>query len=280
MKRQVIKRIADRYHFHRGVLMLLISFLIFACSTLPPRISQLYIPFNAAHEGDSVFIHVRNTSQSPIRVFITEKGKVFRQQHKFLLAADADASYGFLRADSIDYGSDWLYGNPEMATEIPDLQLPFLKGKSYKVIQGFNGSFSHKASDFGRYAIDFDLQEGDTVTAAANGVVVGLVSGHTKGGKSKKWLDYANFITLYHSKGNYYTQYVHLQHYGQLVQLGDSVTAGQPIGLSGNTGFTSVPHLHFNVLKPVETSDGLTSVKFNFTDYKGESLKPGDVVLH
>jgi len=41
--------------------------------------------------------------------------------------------------------------------------------------------------------------------------------------------------------------YAHLRPEGVLVRVGQRVRQGQQIGLSGNTGFTSGPHLHFAV---------------------------------
>ena len=40
--------------------------------------------------------------------------------------------------------------------------------------------------------------------------------------------------------------------------MGDEVTAGQPIGLSGQTGFASAPHLHFSVFQTVDGKKKLT----------------------
>jgi murein DD-endopeptidase MepM/ murein hydrolase activator NlpD len=62
-------------------------------------------------------------------------------------------------------------------------------------------------------------------------------------------MNYANFINLYHPDKNVYTQYVHLRQNGSLVEVGDRVLAGHPIGISGATGWTSKPHLHFNVVR-------------------------------
>jgi murein DD-endopeptidase MepM/ murein hydrolase activator NlpD len=45
-----------------------------------------------------------------------------------------------------------------------------------------------------------------------------------------------------------YALYVHLKPYSVTLQMGDVVTEGQKLGLLGNTGNTSGPHLHFQVM--------------------------------
>jgi murein DD-endopeptidase MepM/ murein hydrolase activator NlpD len=56
----------------------------------------------------------------------------------------------------------------------------------------------------------------------------------------------ANFIRILHDDGSM-ALYAHLAVDGVLVRIGQEVTAGQRIGLSGNTGFSTGPHLHFAV---------------------------------
>ena len=52
--------------------------------------------------------------------------------------------------------------------------LPYKKGQAYKVIQGYNGSFSHHGND--QYAVDFGMPEGTFICAARDGVVVGVAA--------------------------------------------------------------------------------------------------------
>jgi len=155
--------------------------------------------------------------------------------------------------------------------------LPFPKNRSYKIIQGYNGSHSHN-TDYSRYAIDFSLKIGDTVCSAADGYVVGVIKDYKLAGKTKEWVDYSNYITIYHPQRGVFTQYVHLIKNGSFVKVGDTVTKGQPIGLSGMTGYTTVPHLHFSVLKP-DKNEGLVSTDFEFEEgYKGAELTKNTTV--
>jgi murein DD-endopeptidase MepM/ murein hydrolase activator NlpD len=122
--------------------------------------------------------------------------------------------------------------------------LPFEKGNSYFVVQGYESMFSHK----GDFAIDFKMKQGSKVMAARAGVVVFMREYFTKGGVGKKYVGTGNGITIRHSDGTY-AHYWHLQQNGALVAVGDTVQRGQWIGLSGSTGFSAFPHLHFEVTR-------------------------------
>nr|WP_315169906.1 M23 family metallopeptidase [uncultured Flavobacterium sp.] len=171
------------------------------------------------------------------------------------------------------------YGDFNRKIEKNRIAYPFPKGKEYKIIQGYKGNFSHK-NIFSQNAIDFGLKIGDTITSVDSGYIVGLIQDYKEYGTSKKWLenDKSNFITIYHPQSGLYTQYVHLIHKGSLVKLGEFVKKGQPIAISGMTGFTTTPHLHFNVKIPTNEY-GLISTDIEFeSGIKGESLKKGDLV--
>ena len=122
--------------------------------------------------------------------------------------------------------------------------LPFEKGKTVFVVQGYESMFSHKDD----YAIDFKVKEGTKIVAARDGVVIFARESNTGGGISKKYVGKGNGITVKHSDGTY-AHYWHLQHNGALVDVGDAVQQGQVIGLSGHTGFSAFPHLHFEVTR-------------------------------
>jgi murein DD-endopeptidase MepM/ murein hydrolase activator NlpD len=99
-----------------------------------------------------------------------------------------------------------------------------------------------------RAALDFNLHRGDKIMAARDGVVSRVKEDGRKGGLNKKYRSEGNNIVIQHADGSR-AGYWHLQHQGALVNTGDSVKKGQPIGLAGKTGYAFVPHLHFLVWK-------------------------------
>jgi murein DD-endopeptidase MepM/ murein hydrolase activator NlpD len=87
---------------------------------------------------------------------------------------------------------------------------------------------------------------GTPVFAARGGVVAAVRDDCSMGGVDPKLLDECNLITIIHGDGTL-ANYLHLRKGGVLVRLGKHVRSGDLIGFSGNTGYTSEPHLHFEV---------------------------------
>jgi murein DD-endopeptidase MepM/ murein hydrolase activator NlpD len=77
----------------------------------------------------------------------------------------------------------------------------------------------------------------------------------------------SNFIRILHGDGTM-ALYAHLKPEGVLVRAGQSVSVGQEIGLSGNTGFSTAPHLHFVV--QVNAGMRLVSVPFEMRGPLGD----------
>jgi murein DD-endopeptidase MepM/ murein hydrolase activator NlpD len=89
--------------------------------------------------------------------------------------------------------------------------------------------------------VDFGVPDGTPVGAADGGRVVHAAD--VRG--------FGNTIFIDHGNGMM-TQYSHLEQFN--VKVGDSVSQGQNIALSGHSGLGSGPHLHFGVL--TNTSNG------------------------
>jgi len=140
---------------------------------------------------------------------------------------------------------DALPGDPAARPQDHDYRLPFEYAR-VRVDQGPGGGFSHNDAQ-NLYAIDFALDEGTPILAVRAGVVMQVESDFERAGPNReKYGGRANFIRVLHDDGTM-ALYAHLQPEGVQVRVGQRVRSGQRIGLSGNTGFSTAPHLHFVV---------------------------------
>lgn len=150
-------------------------------------------------------------------------------------------------------------------------RLPFANGKSFPISQAWKGSFSHTHPE-SLYAVDFVMPQGTPVLAARAGVVVEVIDHFRRADTSKQNFDTgANLIRILHNDGTM-AVYAHLQYGSAQVIPGTTVREGQMIGRSGNTGFSTGPHLHFAVQR--NRSLELVSIPFEFRDENGKGFIP------
>jgi murein DD-endopeptidase MepM/ murein hydrolase activator NlpD len=95
-----------------------------------------------------------------------------------------------------------------------------------------------------------------------------VIDWFTKQG-GEELINSANRIIILHKDGTM-ASYVHLDYKGSLVQEGQRVVEGEKIGVSGLTGFTNGPHLHFVVRKENDIA-----IPVYFKGYMGKTLKRG-----
>jgi len=153
------------------------------------------------------------------------------------------------------------FGDPRARPRPYAYRLPYARGTTFSVLQGFHGAFSHRGSN--EYAVDFDCPVATEVLAARPGVVIATFDGAQGSGTTPEFLAYgrANFVLVLHDDGTL-GEYMHLAPSGVQVTPGQHVARGAPLALSGNTGFSSTPHLHFAVMTAGE--DGRTAQSFPF----------------
>lgn len=151
-------------------------------------------------------------------------------------------------------------------------RLPFPAGKSFEVIQGPGGRFSHRGEHAN--AIDFSMPEGSPVLAMRDGTVVQVIDSFTEGGPSESLSTKANRILIEHEDGTL-AEYTHLAPRSAKIKKGESVRAGALIALSGNTGFTTEPHLHVRLY----TGYGSFPMVFQTSDGPARVLEAGERVL-
>jgi murein DD-endopeptidase MepM/ murein hydrolase activator NlpD len=121
------------------------------------------------------------------------------------------------------------------------------------------------------------MPSGTPVLAARSGVVVMVVDGNVASGLRKRDYDKANKVDVLHADGTLAT-YAHLRH-GVRVKPGERVSTGDLIGLSGDTGFSGGPHLHFMVWR--RTVDlSWTSVPIRFHDGTAPGFVPSRGVAY
>lgn len=148
--------------------------------------------------------------------------------------------------------------------------LPWAKGKTFHIDNAFNGFGAHQGD--WAYATDFKMPEGTTVCAARAGTVVAVVTNFTEGGNDPALGDKANYVYIRHDDGSI-GRYLHIRHNGARVKINQKVSAGQAIAHSGNVGWSTDPHLHFDVIVPKE-GGGYKTVPFQFKSKQGKLIDP------
>ena len=124
--------------------------------------------------------------------------------------------------------------------------LPYALSTSVRVSQAFPDTKTHQ-DPASQHAVDFVMPIGTDVFAARDGVVIEVASDFFESGT-----DYAvdgpraNVVRVLHADGTM-ALYVHLNWNTIRVVPGQRVRRGEYLADSGNTGFSTGPHLHFVV---------------------------------
>ncbi|MGH8494582.1 MAG: peptidoglycan DD-metalloendopeptidase family protein [Gammaproteobacteria bacterium] len=173
---------------------------------------------------------------------------------------------------SFGYTFQYLPGDPATShnPEGP-YRAPFAPATSFPVSQAYPSAFSHQ-DVASRYAVDFAMPIGTPVYSARAGLVMDVAAQFFESGTDLDELGMrANLVRVLHEDGTM-AIYAHLNWHSIRVQPGEAVERGQYIADSGNTGFTTGPHLHF----VVQRNAGLVieSVPVDFAGPNGEAITP------
>lgn len=147
---------------------------------------------------------------------------------------------------------------------------PIGPGSRFQITQAFDGEFSHQ-DEQNRYAVDIMMPIGTPIHAARGGVVLEVEDDFFKSGTQQAYVNKANSVRILHDDGSM-AVYAHLQLEKAQVHPGLRVQAGELIAYSGDTGYTTGPHLHFAV--QVNQGMQLASVPFKFVDAQGRAVEP------
>lgn len=147
-------------------------------------------------------------------------------------------------------------GDPRAKMKAYRYPLPW-KGGPFFQSQGPGGKFSHSGPK-GRYARDISMPERTPIIAARSGIVVSVENNQTGQGTNPA----GNFIRILHDDGTMGV-YLHLTKGSIRPREGEYVKVGDHIALSGNTGRSTGPHLHFVIQRNVGMA--LESIPYEFT---------------
>jgi murein DD-endopeptidase MepM/ murein hydrolase activator NlpD len=218
-------------------------------------------------DGDATILIIKSDYACEFTVTFeaTLKNTTASRPVPFTVDAAGRSSFELVRLWPTNKRRAWRYtykyyrqvgGRRSSTSNDADYAMPFKPGR-YVVMQGPRGTYSHFAGSGSENAVDWTVPVGTVVCAAREGRVVGVREDSTVGGPDRKFRPFANYVIIKHADGTF-ADYVHLKTGGALVKMGDEVTVGQPIGLSGLTGFTSAPHLHFSVFQTIDGKKKLT----------------------
>ncbi|MCA0153560.1 M23 family metallopeptidase [Winogradskyella vincentii] len=234
-------------------------------------------------ENDSVYIDFINPFYAPIEMKLSalDSTKAYIRVRQNAILNYQDTLHGafvvpksMVKDTSNINSSHYInfkgnFGDPKSIADTEyRYTLPYPKNKRYKIIQSFGGKFSHN-KPHSKYAIDFGTKVGDTITASRDGIVFFVKEDSDEHCRTRKCIDKGNKVYILHKDGTM-AHYVHLKLNGALVEVGDKVDVGEPIAISGMTGFTTIPHLHLVVYK----ANGI-SIPFYFKGQKSKKLKQG-----
>jgi murein DD-endopeptidase MepM/ murein hydrolase activator NlpD len=237
----------------------------------PPSGAKTDASFNLAHQSESLQNTIQRTDSGTTTTFTaintclcvatfreqilhsddpdipdgTEFRKILPPRSRELLTRVENAGQ---RNSSLNFRWEISLGSPEAKHEPPGpYRAPFAVGSTYRITQAFPDTFTHGSPD-ARYAVDIALPDGTPVYAARDGVVINVRHDAFLGGTSAVMMDQANLVAVLHDDGTI-ALYGHLHWDSIRVHIGQHVTRGEALANSGNTGFTTGPHLHFVVTR-------------------------------
>lgn len=225
--------------------------LVLALLLAPPVLAGALAELAVVRQGDGLAAVATNRSGGPVEVEL--EARQLQQMHvdpglplRRVLRPGERATLAVLQPAGPSARHElqlWVVpGEPFVVPRDVVYALP-VEDASFELGQGFHGEYSH-GDDANRYAVDLIVPEGTPVLAAREGVVLSVASGHGDGAPDPSLAGAANYIRVLHEDGTM-ALYGHLREGGVFVRPGQRVTLGQVIGSSGNTGFSSGPHLHF-----------------------------------
>lgn len=221
----------------------------------PEQQRTVFIEKRGNAEQDIVVV---NQNQAPVEVSfrLTQQDNVRAQSipSQWVVPPHSELKIATLQAQNAaaplryDYRMRWQLGNPNARhNEAFAYQPPVPAASVFTISQAFNGTYSH-SGEGNRYAIDIGMPIGTAIRAARSGSIAVVKDSHSDTGGSVEHRGQTNAVYVLHEDGTFGV-YAHLKRGSALVRPGQRVQAGQILAQSGNSGYSTGPHLHFAVLR-------------------------------
>jgi murein DD-endopeptidase MepM/ murein hydrolase activator NlpD len=153
---------------------------------------------------------------------------------------------------------------------------PFALAREFRVSQAYPSHVTH-ADPSSAYAVDFEMPVGTQIYAARAGTVIEVASQFFESTTDPKRRKLANVVRILHADGTM-ALYAHLNWDSIRVRPGQVVERGEYIADSGNTGFSTGPHLHFAVIRNAGLRHESLPVQFAGTSGAAEAPITGEML--
>lgn len=207
--------------------------------------NDLYAPVEVELEITSAE-HVLGAPTKPVRWVLPPRGQI----RLLTLAPDGKGTPRY------QHKLRYALGDPRAEHSPLAYPLPW-RGGPFRMTQGPGGRYSHTGPK-GRYAVDIAMPVGTPIVAARGGLVIKTENWQSGRGTNPA----GNFVRVLHDDGTMGV-YLHLKQGSVNVREGQRVRTGELLALSGNTGNSTGPHLHFVVQK--NTGLNTVSIPFEFS---------------
>lgn len=258
--------------------------------SLTPSSSQSGVDVSYELVGRDVRLTARNEFHAPVELALRiESIDGLEYPHpddplRWVLPSQSDTmlvSLSILEgavAPSLEYRYEYLVGNPDARHQPQQpYRVPVAIASDHPVSQAYPDVVTHTTLD-SRYAVDIAMPVGTDIFAARSGVVFDVAASNFKGGTdAARDMSLANIIRILHDDGTY-AIYAHLNWNSIRVRVGDHVERGEYIADSGNTGFSSGPHLHFVVVRNTGMATHAVPVQFSGVNSSAVAPAAGQVL--
>lgn len=245
-KEKILKRELENYELQTKVLNKKVDKLYTSINELKERDASVY---RAIFEADPINYDTRKASVNDYKDLEgfanSESLKALNQR------VDALAEQVTIQTKSMEQLAKLAENKTEFLASIPAIQ-PVSNKKLRSMASGFGYRLHPIYKTYKMHSgIDFTAPTGTPIYATGNGRVVPAPDGAS---------GYGNHVVLDHGFG-YKTLYAHM--YKSKVKMGQRVKRGQLIGYVGNTGLSSGPHLHYEVIK---NGNKINPINYFFND--------------